>query len=102
MPKGLGEYTEVATSKQVLPTNKTSVQRAVPTYGAVPLGGAVELDDVDAEAVDDLLPDPRPQPVAEHDADPVAPLVVPVGAGGVLAAQVPRHLADVLSRLFWE
>ena len=69
------------------------------TYGAVSLCGAVELDNVDAEPVDDLLPDLRPEPVAEHDPHLVALLVVTVRAIRVLAAQVSRHLSDILGRL---
>ena len=70
------------------------------TDGAVSLRGAVELDNVDAEPFDDLLPDLRPEPVAEHDPDLVALLVASVGAVRVLAAEVSRHLPNVLGRLF--
>lgn len=70
------------------------------TYGAVSLSGAVELDNVDAEPVDDLLPDLRPEPIAEHDPDLVALLVVTVWALRIFAAQVSRHLANILGCLF--
>ena len=70
------------------------------TDGAVSLRGAVEFDNVDAEPVDDLLPDLRTESVAEHDPDLVALLVASVGTVRVLAAEVSRHLPDVLGRLF--
>ena len=82
------------------PSEKINLKFKRLTDGAVSLRGAVELDNVDAESVDDLLPDLRPQPVAEHNPDLVALLVASIGTVRVLAAEVSRHLPNVLGRLF--
>lgn len=63
---------------------------------AVALGGSVELADLaHTEALGELLPDGRPQPVAHGQAHAVPPL----GLAHRLLQQVPADLPDVLDHL---
>ena len=63
----------------------------------VSLGGSVELsDEPDSEPVLELLPDARPQPVAPHDLNIVAPVLGRLGSW----QQIPADLAYILGSLW--
>ena len=62
-------------------------------HARVALRGAVELPDaLDAEALDHLVPDLRPQPVPVHDLYLVLPLLGGLGRG----QEIPADFSDVL------
>ena len=67
------------------------------THAAISFCGAVELDDVHFEPIRDLIPDLRPQPVAEQRLHSV-PLLPVVGRGAV---QIAGNLPYVLGALHY-